>query len=785
MSMRNNPLAAGKENRLFVKILFYFLSLLIPIIITGVSTYMYSVQIMKKDFNERIKTNLQNAAGTMDANLESIQETSLDFFNDDMVHMLLMPKEQMSLEVRTEIWRLPRIIQRNENIISDFTDRMFVFIDDKDVYVSGGVNQFQSFFGKMYKYDKYDAAYWAEKLKSDKYIELLPAAAVKREGIHDKQVVPIVIMDRIQDHTAVMVLNVAVEAIENVLKGSAVFGSTQYVVVDGNGQPIYDPQGYTNDPLFSGMLRERKLPAAEMELMGNKYEVARAESGLYGWEYYSLTPAEEFARHTRGILQMTLILCLVLVVMGAAFAFIFSYRIYNPIRNIRNILLDQSELWNDSGKGYSGAPSNEFEQIQLGIRGLADRHLNYKMKYDRNTSDYVESSFLFLLKGHTLNQEEILRETLRADFGFDRKGFVCCAVHFDLKEAFYESIPDTDRINVMNGVKKIVWTLLGRQAPAYVLEYRQNLFVGIVNADAPADTKLLHRAFRDLLDIFRYDIHMYYDLTVGIGTFYEGINEIGVSYNEAMTAIGKRSAGERFQIVDSEQLRIEHRFLYSFFDEQKILNHLKLGNAESLPAIIEDIVASNMREGISYEYLQLLFKELQTTGIRYLAERGVDIRKLPLGSLPGFSAASDRTEPFAAAKELQGEILSFYRQIIEATKQENSPKSGSLVTLIEKYIEENYTKDLGLEQIAGEMGVSVKYVSRVFKEKTGVNLTDFINQVRMEKAKGLLAETDMRVNDIAEAIGIPSRTTFLRVFKKMEGVSPNEYRTIHRNHMTS
>ncbi|MNG13224.1 Bifunctional transcriptional activator/DNA repair enzyme AdaA [compost metagenome] len=123
-------------------------------------------------------------------------------------------------------------------------------------------------------------------------------------------------------------------------------------------------------------------------------------------------------------------------------------------------------------------------------------------------------------------------------------------------------------------------------------------------------------------------------------------------------------------------------------------------------------------------------------------------------------------------------------RIIEITKaQKAGSKSGNLVSLIEQYIHEHYAKDLGLEQIAEEMGVSVKYVSRVFKDKKDEYLTDYINQVRIEKAKEMLVQTDLRVTEIAVIVGIHSRTTFLRVFKKVEGISPNEYRTLHKKEL--
>jgi AraC-like DNA-binding protein len=773
----------NKINRLFLKILSYFLSLLLPILIIGSATYLYSVRVMKHDFNERISANLSTAVHTVDQDLQMAQETGFNFFHDDIVQRLLIPRDKQTLDVKAEQWRLLRVIQRSDNMISDFTDQMFIYVDHRNVYVSGGINEFDSFFTNMYRYDRYDASFWAKELTLSKYIDVLPAAAVGKDGLHGKQVVPIVVMDRVQNQNAAMVLNISVDAIARTLMGNAVFDVTRFVVLDQERRPIFDGGGNAANEGLSVLLAKQAgedAGVAEIEFQGKRFEVSHVKSQLYGWDYYSLTPYGEFSRHTSGILLMTLLLCVVLIVMGVAFSFIFTFRLYNPIRNIRDIILDSSDRRNADKSGVA-ASANEFEQIRQGINRLKDDHLEYKVKYDKHTNEYVEYSLLYLLKGHTVNQEEIFLETLAADFGFNRRGFVCCSVLFDFKDAFYQHIQDTDRVYVLNGIKKIIWSLLGAQAPSYVLEYRQNLYVGVVNIAREEETKLLRQAFHHMLQVFQYDIHLYYDITIGIGKFHTSINKVGVSYNEAMTAISNRNGDKRFQIVDSNELSIENRFLYSFIDEQKVLNHLKLGDSAGLQAVIRNIVDTNVERSISYDHIRQLFKEMYMTVIRFAADKGVDARQLQTGHPVDLFGDAARNEAFVGLKEMERDFNEFCRKVMEASKAGGGMKSGNLVTLIEKYVQENYTRDVGLEQIAAEMGVSFKYVSRVFKDKMGMNLTDYINQVRMAKAKELLQNTDLRVNDIAERVGIPSRTTFLRVFKKVEGIAPNEYRSLHRH----
>jgi YesN/AraC family two-component response regulator len=85
-------------------------------------------------------------------------------------------------------------------------------------------------------------------------------------------------------------------------------------------------------------------------------------------------------------------------------------------------------------------------------------------------------------------------------------------------------------------------------------------------------------------------------------------------------------------------------------------------------------------------------------------------------------------------------------------------KSG-LAFAIGSYVESHYDRGLCLERIADELGVSAKYVSRVFKEATGESLTDHIDRVRVAKAKELSSPRILHIGNLA-AIGIDSRVTF-------------------------
>ena len=89
-----------------------------------------------------------------------------------------------------------------------------------------------------------------------------------------------------------------------------------------------------------------------------------------------------------------------------------------------------------------------------------------------------------------------------------------------------------------------------------------------------------------------------------------------------------------------------------------------------------------------------------------------------------------------------------------------------------KYME----PDLSVEMICDCLGKSRSYLSRMFKENTGMNLLDYLHTTRLTEAKKLLNETDLGISEIASKVGYYSGWTLARVFKRYEGITPTAYR---------
>jgi hypothetical protein len=100
----------------------------------------------------------------------------------------------------------------------------------------------------------------------------------------------------------------------------------------------------------------------------------------------------------------------------------------------------------------------------------------------------------------------------------------------------------------------------------------------------------------------------------------------------------------------------------------------------------------------------------------------------------------------------------------------------TLLQQIDQYVEQNFKNKISLDEIADELHVNRSYLSRFYKKKTGINLFDTILNLRIEAAKEYLLNTDMKTYEISEAIGVDDAGYFSKMFKKITGVSPKEFR---------
>ena len=98
------------------------------------------------------------------------------------------------------------------------------------------------------------------------------------------------------------------------------------------------------------------------------------------------------------------------------------------------------------------------------------------------------------------------------------------------------------------------------------------------------------------------------------------------------------------------------------------------------------------------------------------------------------------------------------------------------IAAAKQYINEHFHEPLQMSEVAGKLYLSTAYFSRLFKEKIGMTFSDYLASCRVERARQLLATTDLSISEVANAIGYQEANSFSRLFKTRTGQSPSEYR---------
>ena len=121
-------------------------------------------------------------------------------------------------------------------------------------------------------------------------------------------------------------------------------------------------------------------------------------------------------------------------------------------------------------------------------------------------------------------------------------------------------------------------------------------------------------------------------------------------------------------------------------------------------------------------------------------------------------------------------LSTFIKELIEWTRNHYAVRYRKEVEDLIAYMENHYHERLTLHKMSEDLGLKESSISRMFKHETGMNLTYYLNEIRMKKAMELLNDTDMLIRDVSIAVGIEDQLYFNKVFKKFYHMSPSDVR---------
>ncbi len=133
-----------------------------------------------------------------------------------------------------------------------------------------------------------------------------------------------------------------------------------------------------------------------------------------------------------------------------------------------------------------------------------------------------------------------------------------------------------------------------------------------------------------------------------------------------------------------------------------------------------------------------------------------------------------------SATEVHVILQGLMEQLLEAVEQQRLRDRRQKVRRAIQYIHAHYHRGLSLEDVAGVVGLSYSYFSRLFSRETGMSFQEYLTQIRLENAKQLLLTTNLTVEEITAQVGYEDASHFIRVFKRCSGITPRRFAHTNR-----
>ncbi len=265
------------------------------------------------------------------------------------------------------------------------------------------------------------------------------------------------------------------------------------------------------------------------------------------------------------------------------------------------------------------------------------------------------------------------------------------------------------------------------------------------------------------------------DVHIGLGREVESLYDFSKSYEAAVFAVRKCRTGVMCYDGGTDSFADNLDFL----DKEKLTSYILAGNKERLTMFFEMLYSEMFGEYVQTYRLQ--------NYVRYFL---CDTLKEALGSKAShnqrLAKLIDKCASTLELNKYEDSYLIIKQCFLDAADElaeQGVGKKKNFEDVIQ-YINENYALyDLSLKMIADEMDISYKYLSDVFKKETGKNFLEYVHDIRNKKAKELLATTEASITDIGEQVGYLSSNTFIKTFKKLNGITPGEFRKNYRGGM--
>ncbi|GAA4829841.1 hypothetical protein GCM10023310_03530 [Paenibacillus vulneris] len=549
-----------------------------------------------------------------------------------------------------------------------------------------------------------------------------------------------------------MIINIKVSSLDSYIRQMIDQKITETQLYDAQGKPFFE---------------DSRLVSSNNSLN------ADIVSDYTGWKYrMSIKGGKLFDLLFHGS-TVWVMLGLGAIVFAIGSTFYVTRRSYKPIEAILHRIDRFSTAIKPSDQRDK---SNEFAFIDHAIERLITNNMAFQEKQQEHLVIRRQQFLQILLKGE-YDDDRAAWEQEWHHFGLSAGHFIVGLLELDHYVQFGLKYSPNDQSLFKFIISSVTVEIAEQNGQSIVAEWisKHQLVILLLSKEGEA----LEHHMLQLSDQIRawVEKHLDFTVTIGIGSAATQESEIGRSFDEAAAAVSRKVTLGVNQIIDAVEVKGRPDGEWFAYLEmiRTIVRKLRMSEPEwlsELNQLFNEMTVHRLGKDDVERLLHYFIFHLEYEMEGTLPEAA----KLWLqDAKPVLLLALEQSDTLA---QLESCFLKELEQLSGCIGElVQSRRYNAQMIEIRDFVTKHFMDpNLSLTMLSDRFQIGSKYLSQLFKESIGQNFSDFLIGLRIEHAKKLLRESDVSVQDISDLMGYANTTSFIRIFKKIVGVSPGQYR---------
>ncbi|WP_379334909.1 helix-turn-helix domain-containing protein [Paenibacillus sp. GCM10027626] len=764
------------KKSVFFKIFALTLLPMTCISLISLSTYYYYIRFFENDIKANYLKSLSISADSINNTMYEIYKiNNLLSLDEKLIEVANFEGDLQGAEYYRLIDSVKTLVKFK--VTKDLIDNVFILQKSNQLVISSdGVMTVDRFFNEYYHYKQYDDNFWlnlSNNFGTNKMLDRSQVEQYEYTGNKKiKSIIPIVLSNfGDQPLRNLVVINMNEAVIKQLMNKHKLTENSMLFITNHNRHVISytDKHSYVNPADHQALLEkivERKNDTFQAEFAGKKTLVITYanEAMANDFIYVACVPYSDIYKKSAYIKNIAYLISAVSLLASIVISFMMSKKIYSPIRN----LVYSVNKKMDTFKQVSS--DDEFDYLNRQFSSVVNE--SEKLTEDLSFAlPFISEQYLLkiLNQNKFFFKERINEFMAKANLTFQYPYFAVTIIQFTFKEEFYLRFSNEEQLLVYGGIPKIAMRFFPEQYRIHILMMEKDKLCIIINLPEMDSLQSIVQSMKNIDGVFDNDNNLV-QVHSGIGRIYSDLTGIHKSYTEAVKALSSITLFEREKVKVYMQEGSYPKYDFSFEEENKLSNFLMSGYKDKVNELLDQIIEKNIAKNISDTSTKELFLQLYLIGVHVMNRKGLSAEEI-MGNryIPFSDCYSQRSQ-----KELAEYVAVFFEQII---MHKGKDKRADIAQL-KAFIDNHYHEDIYLEQLADLNSVTPAYLSRLLKESLGMTFQNYLAKLRIDAAKKLLQDTNKTINEIAPLVGFNSRNTFIRMFKKLEGITPSEFRAL-------